>query len=166
MSLSSIHPGGGFDSLSPPKRGEGWGEGRRAWNRFGLLTPTLPVFKGGEGEKLASDLIPEKTGSEPFPAGNYRSQRRKRRLGTVHRKFFVPFVTFGSRQIGFPTTRGRSAAGPDTPVTPPHTPARSCRRSGTAAISNCSSPAAPRRWWTGIARPIYRTPTGSHTSPC
>ena len=27
MSLPSIHQGGGGDSLSPPKRGEGWGEG-------------------------------------------------------------------------------------------------------------------------------------------
>jgi hypothetical protein len=27
MSLTSFHQGDGFDSLSPPKRGEGWGEG-------------------------------------------------------------------------------------------------------------------------------------------
>jgi hypothetical protein len=51
---------GGLDSLSPPKRGEGWGEGFLRTASIGLLTPTLSSLRGGEGERPAKGLIPGK----------------------------------------------------------------------------------------------------------
>ena len=39
-----------LNSLSPPQRGEGWGEGILFFRNIDLLTPALSSFLGGEGE--------------------------------------------------------------------------------------------------------------------
>jgi len=53
MHLTNLLTGGGSDSLAPPKRGEGRGEGFLRTATIGLLTPTLSSFLGGEGEDFA-----------------------------------------------------------------------------------------------------------------
>jgi hypothetical protein len=50
MHLTNLTTGGGGDSLAPPKRGEGRGEGALRTATIELLTPTLSSFLGGAGE--------------------------------------------------------------------------------------------------------------------
>jgi len=67
MPLTSLPKDGGGFSLSPPKRGEGWGEGKQARTRLDLLTPTLSSFKGGEGGRLVKTIIPAGSKKEKRP---------------------------------------------------------------------------------------------------
>jgi len=53
MFLKNFKTIAGDDSLSPPKRREGWGEGIVNRKTIGLLTPALSSRGGGEGENLS-----------------------------------------------------------------------------------------------------------------
>ena len=81
--LTGFHPDRGCDSLAPPQRGEGWGEGCLRTATIGLLTPALSSFKGGEGARLVQRIVPAWNGRGSRPAGEEPALARRTTIGPV-----------------------------------------------------------------------------------